>query len=186
MQATLTMLYFVLYLICLRQGFRKLLRQSYTAFLSANISIRYANGSCDPDLRALAYCEAVARVGFWLRPFASRTLLSLIIAVFSSQASGEDCSKERQLDCGVHSICPWQFPLCRVTALQHSGGWQARGIMMPYVVIFVSIGLTGYTRRKSCLAGLEDAYGHSAVTVRTAGPELFHTWLQGVLSPTGC
>ena len=39
-QVALTMAWFVLYLFTLRRGFKKLLRQSYTGYLDANISIR--------------------------------------------------------------------------------------------------------------------------------------------------
>ena len=39
-QVALSMAWFVLYLLNLRRGFKMLLRQSYTGYLDANISIR--------------------------------------------------------------------------------------------------------------------------------------------------
>ena len=38
---------------------------------------------------------------------------------------------------------------------------------MPYFVAFLSVALTGYAKRQNCLAAINDAYGNSAIAVRT-------------------
>ncbi len=104
------MAWFVLYLLILRRGFKMLLRQSYTGYLDANISIRLqvnVDDTCDSALRS------------------------------------------------AHGFSPpTKFIL------------QARGIIMPYFVVFFTLALTGFAKRGNCLYYITDAYGNSALVVR--------------------
>ena len=45
---------------------------------------------------------------------------------------------------------------------------QARGIIMPYFVVFLTLALTGFAKRGNCLLYITDAYGNSAIVVRHA------------------
>ena len=38
---------------------------------------------------------------------------------------------------------------------------------MPYFVAFLSVALTGYAKRQNCLAAVNDAYGNTAIAVRS-------------------
>ncbi len=110
------MAWFLLYLLNLRRGFKMLLRQSYTGYLDANISIRL-------QVNLVGTCD-------------------IFPALLSRSVSG--CSAP------VYDV------------------WQARGIIMPYFVVFLTLALTGFAKRGNCLYYITDAYGNSALVVRHA------------------
>ena len=67
---------------------------------------------------------------------------------------------------------------------------QARGIIMPYFVVFITLALTGFIKRANCLYYITDAYGNSAFVVRrrhtlSCDHVLKHLLSGGQLSPSG-
>ncbi len=39
-------------------------------------------------------------------------------------------------------------------------------MLLPYFVAFLTVALTGYTKRRNCIGDINDAYGNAAIAVR--------------------